>query len=179
MFMHTFSGEAKCSIIKLRLWVRPVISLSGVAQWLLILVRLLLSVGLASLYLASSAATASAKGGLARSACAYAVCSIRNLVMVMVPRKAPAGEWTDARSALLRFLQVHLTCPFQVSIRVHRARDVDAGLGSQLWLPAQAQLCLVGGPVSMPLLLQISELQVRAHLHPRLFHGCHRHVCLK
>ena len=101
MFVLKFSGEAKRSVVKLRLWVRPVISLSGVAQWLLILVRLLLCVGLASLYLASSAATASAKGGLAPSACAYAVCNVCNLVMVMVPRKAPVGEWTDARSALL------------------------------------------------------------------------------
>ena len=100
MLVPKFSGEAKRSVFKLRLWIRPVISLSGVAQWLLILVRLLLSVGLVSLYLANSVATASAKGGLP-SACAYAVCSVCNLVMLMVKREA-LGEWTEARSALLR-----------------------------------------------------------------------------
>ena len=43
-------------------------------------------------YLASNVATASAKGGLAPSACAYTVCSVCNLVMLMVERKAPVGE---------------------------------------------------------------------------------------
>ena len=54
------------------------------------------------LYLARSAGTASAKGGLAPSACAYTVCSVCNLVMVMVERFAPVGEGTGAKSAFLR-----------------------------------------------------------------------------